>query len=273
MPMNCEQARTHLDRFLDAEVDASTLAAVNEHLAGCAECRAVFNREGRLQVGVRTVLRDEAMPADLWTRLAGALEDAERRTGGNWPLRALLAPARLRLLGRWALGLAGIAAGTLLAIHITRRPEKPYPGIVTRTEGAELARVHFEFDARSPHGRERDIPLSTHVGEFLTRAWRIRLPAEGPHKVLSVFHEVIQFDGRRVLHVGYNCCGNPTSVYVVPDFVGSVEMVAELGREAGQSGRSFAHKRIGRAWIVAVADNRHDVGFLLETFVKEPAPG
>jgi hypothetical protein len=268
--MNCTQARAHLDRFVDAEMDGPALAEINEHLSGCPDCREIFNRAGRLHVGVRRVLAQERMPEDVWMRLATALADADRRAGGGWMLPGLFDPMRLRRMVQAALGLALTAAGVLLAAHLLRPTPKPYPGLETRAEGAKLAEYHFNF---GPRGREQDIPLQTHFAEFLTKDWRIRIPADGPHKVLSVFHEVLQFDRRRVLHIGYNCDGNPVSIYVIPDFVGSVEMVAELGREAGVKGRFFEHRRLGQAWLAAVADNNHDVGFLLRAFVKEEGPG
>jgi hypothetical protein len=269
---NCAQARSQLDRFLDAEMDGPVLAAVNEHLGTCPDCREAFNREGRLQVGVRRALSDERMPDDVWTRLSAALEQAERRTGGAWPMRRLLDPVRLRTIGRSALGLAVVAAGVLLAVHLFQPAEKPYPGEAGRQAGATLARAHFDFRPDAVEHRERGVPLDNLLAEFLTRDWRFRLPADGAHKVLPVFHGVLVFEYRRVLHIGVNCCGNPASVYVVPDFAGAVEMVAELGREANRTGRFFEHRRLGRAWLAAVADNKHDVSRLFESFVRVDAP-
>ena len=38
--MNCEQVRNLLDEYLDGELAAAQRASVDEHLAGCAPCRA-----------------------------------------------------------------------------------------------------------------------------------------------------------------------------------------------------------------------------------------
>jgi hypothetical protein len=58
-----------LSEYLDDELDAAERAAVDDHLRGCAGCRAILDDLRRLQVRARS-LRDRDPERDLWRHIA-----------------------------------------------------------------------------------------------------------------------------------------------------------------------------------------------------------
>jgi hypothetical protein len=86
--MNCEE---YVDQFLSADADGelaeSERQRVEEHLRGCAQCRARLDEELALKAFIRRQMGAAKAPADVRLRIRAALgEAAERRMrrGGAW---------------------------------------------------------------------------------------------------------------------------------------------------------------------------------------------
>jgi len=74
--MNCEDCHTLIDDYVDGTLPADDRATVEQHLAGCAACRAMADDFRAIRRTAGTLER-HAPPAHTWTKLAAAL-DAER---------------------------------------------------------------------------------------------------------------------------------------------------------------------------------------------------
>jgi hypothetical protein len=83
--VDCRTARLLLDfaRPLTTELEAGEAAALEEHLADCAECGALAQVErrfdDRVAVAMRAVAVPDALPARILTRLAAARSHSRRR--------------------------------------------------------------------------------------------------------------------------------------------------------------------------------------------------
>jgi len=77
--MNCETCHTLLDDYADGTLSAEDRARVEQHLAGCAACRAVADDFRAIRLAAGTLER-HTPPADTWAQLSAALE-AERTRG------------------------------------------------------------------------------------------------------------------------------------------------------------------------------------------------
>jgi predicted anti-sigma-YlaC factor YlaD len=100
----CADCREQLSARLDAEDDPGLRAAVEAHLAGCAECRAWFDDAARVTRLARTGV---ARPAP---DLAGAVRARVPVAGRSWPRRALRLVVALAGLGQLALSAVELAA-------------------------------------------------------------------------------------------------------------------------------------------------------------------
>src|SRR5215831_6361001 len=70
--MDCKTARPMLDAYLDKELDRRDARELENHLDGCADCRAVLTRLDELRLALRDrSLRYEA-PANLRERIVAA---------------------------------------------------------------------------------------------------------------------------------------------------------------------------------------------------------
>ena len=74
-PLNCTEAFRHLDDYVDRELDAAELAAVEEHLQHCRDCHEEFDTEQELLAAIRAKLTRIRLPADLMTKISARLRD------------------------------------------------------------------------------------------------------------------------------------------------------------------------------------------------------
>lgn len=74
-PCSCAEARTHLERFLDHEVDQDLQARLAEHVASCEHCSRQADAERHLRELVRSRCAEQAPPA-LRARVLGYLSAA-----------------------------------------------------------------------------------------------------------------------------------------------------------------------------------------------------
>jgi Putative zinc-finger len=111
---------TDLSDYLDGDLDAAARAAIDAHLAGCAECRAAVADLTALRRAA-TAWRDaDAAPApDLWpgiaARLTGPREVAPGASGA--PLRAV--PRLAWYQRRWSVGVPELAVAAALVAAVS----------------------------------------------------------------------------------------------------------------------------------------------------------
>ncbi|WP_103064285.1 mycothiol system anti-sigma-R factor [Actinomyces qiguomingii] len=74
-PCSCTEARAHLERFLDHEVDQDLEARLAEHVASCEHCSRAADAERHLRELVRSRCAEQA-PAALRARVLGYLSTA-----------------------------------------------------------------------------------------------------------------------------------------------------------------------------------------------------
>ncbi|MBI3467208.1 MAG: zf-HC2 domain-containing protein [Planctomycetes bacterium] len=102
--MKCDQVVDLLSQFYDGELDATQAAAMRTHLAQCGACAAEVAAFADLSEAAR-MLSEPEPPADLWSRIACALERPARVATTSRP-----AVVRLRRL-------AALAALVLIALY------------------------------------------------------------------------------------------------------------------------------------------------------------
>lgn len=87
--MNCEDAQTLIDGYLDGELDLVNHLQVEQHLEGCSDCQKASEQIE----SIRTALSDNSLyfraPAGLRGRVAASLREAEPapRSAHWWELR------------------------------------------------------------------------------------------------------------------------------------------------------------------------------------------
>lgn len=99
--MTCQDIEAQLDAYLDGTLSTAAVAAIEAHLATCAECRTVVAATRGLLAETRALPREIQPTGDLWPGIASRL--APRVT-----------PAPVR--SSWRLSPTGLAAAALLLI-------------------------------------------------------------------------------------------------------------------------------------------------------------
>ena len=129
-----------LSAYLDGELDATTRAAADAHLAACTGCRDALADLRGLQLQARRWSDDTALPpADLWAGVAA-------RIAAPAPERARILPWYQR---RWSVGIAELAVAASLVAALTaglmwntsRGPAPAAPGVTAEPVMAELEPV------------------------------------------------------------------------------------------------------------------------------------
>jgi len=72
--MPCAETETRLQAYFDGELDALAAAAFEEHLEGCAECRAALDGLKAMRQALRAELPYERTPDALAARISAALD-------------------------------------------------------------------------------------------------------------------------------------------------------------------------------------------------------
>ena len=101
--MNCHHYETDLNDAIDGTLDAAAVTALEAHLAGCAQCRAMADDFRTIRAAARTLER-HVPPARTWHRIAAAVE-ADRRSRAfawfSWRPLAAAAAVVVMLSGTW----------------------------------------------------------------------------------------------------------------------------------------------------------------------------
>ena len=71
--MDCTEAGGMIDAYLDGELSAADTQALEQHLAGCANCRILLDRARALRDGIRVEAQRFTAPAHLEARIRSSL--------------------------------------------------------------------------------------------------------------------------------------------------------------------------------------------------------
>jgi len=72
-PLNCAETVQRLDDYLDRELSAEEVAAVEQHLEHCVGCAGAFAVEQGLLDAIRAKLTRLRMPAGLMAKISSRL--------------------------------------------------------------------------------------------------------------------------------------------------------------------------------------------------------
>lgn len=128
--MNCEHAANLISARIDGELPADEAAALDAHLAGCAECRAVQEATELQDAALLRAFAPERSQAAL---LADRIERMLRaeQPGSSTLRHSHAAGGSLRpILFRWIGAAAAMAAGFAIAMVLLRHKEEPAPVVV-----------------------------------------------------------------------------------------------------------------------------------------------
>lgn len=112
--MSCHEIQDLLSEYVDGDLESSQRVEVEEHLEGCAPCRAEATALRELVDSARALRRDVQPERDLWPQIEGALRPTAGVVVGPWRFPA------------WA----GLAAAAVLVAAVTL--------LVVRQPGARL---------------------------------------------------------------------------------------------------------------------------------------
>lgn len=97
--MNCTESRSRLHLYLDQELDLPSAVAIDQHLAVCPACKALFAQQSGLRSGIRRHAEYLSAPAALADRIRARIGADEpetpgkvRSSGWRWPRLAQWLP-------------------------------------------------------------------------------------------------------------------------------------------------------------------------------------
>lgn len=106
--MRCHEVRFLSNAWHDSELDAKTAFDIQQHLDGCAACRAYFDGERHVDARVDATLRVGRKDPALWQRIESQVTAAAK-------------PARMK----WQVAVLAAAACIMTAFAITLWPRQP----------------------------------------------------------------------------------------------------------------------------------------------------
>ncbi|MFT7465528.1 MAG: anti-sigma factor RsiW [Pseudohongiellaceae bacterium] len=239
---DCRSVRGLLMLYLDSELDATATLTVNQHLVACESCRTRFEAEQLLEAAIAAGLQTgEEMPTDVWKRLTTKLADerppaAESREHDEeesaGPVLANAQPksaprsrssakgAQGQRSRRWSWPMASaLAAAAMVVAALSlwlHDPGVPADGH-SRSYLQQLASLHrgsMVPTAGSPLQAAQDLLADMSLpGAFLPAAARQDDIDGHPLKLISAGR--VQVLNMPAITLRYDCCGVPTSVYIV----------------------------------------------------------
>jgi len=99
--MNCQEAGALFSARVDDELDGHATAEVDAHVAGCAKCRADFERLTALRAAVARACRPVVAPEALRAAVLAGLRATPRVRPGRWQWLLAAPGVAALLLGLW----------------------------------------------------------------------------------------------------------------------------------------------------------------------------
>lgn len=204
---HCHDVRPLLMAYLDSELDPTTTLSLSEHVSQCAGCRARLEAEQQLERSFAEHLRAERMPREVSSRLDAALA---AEVGG-----VLVGARPAALFTR----LSYYAAAALVLVTLGMWLNDP--GVARRTVADLSGNLVVAYE-RAAEAQLADSDLGAEVLTSRLSAPRfagLTLPESGMaghHPYHLVGSQELLVEGSRGLSVSYDCCGQLTSVLVLP---------------------------------------------------------
>jgi hypothetical protein len=209
--VSCGQLRLALGAHVLGGLDAQEARDVEEHVRGCARCRA--EREELAEAVDLLALAEEApphVPARVRDRVVAAAARRRQRE------RLLAVAAAVALLSALAGGLAGwrITPAPPAVLAVPLEAVEPFDGTgwATFTPGEDVVLVELHLDELRPLPAPAvyEAWLSTYEGEVVSigqlpsrqEAVRVTLAADGPIEAYRGFWVTAEPDGRDPAHDG-----------------------------------------------------------------------
>jgi anti-sigma factor RsiW len=185
--MDCKLVRTHLDAYVDAELEPTPVIAFERHLDECSGCRNELALGRLIQQGVRDLPRPQ-LPVGLQRRVLKALDTAEGTGTTGVDVR------------RWpSLAPLSVAALALVAVSVSIAPDHARP-IVSGPAPMQLEAANLFGDIVARHTDQLPADIPAEPPEAVTNWFRGKVG----FRVRSVeFTEPqVRFVGARVSHIG-----------------------------------------------------------------------
>jgi uncharacterized protein len=160
--MKCDEVSRLLNAYVDGELALERSLAVEEHVAGCARCRAVLDGQDALRSALGRACTPERAPDRLRARVQARLRLG---AGGAAPGE----PGR-HSMRSWLIAAPGVVALMILAVLLIARPWNP-----GATAAPEVTRVVYH------------IASANDIGASL-RTLRNHLDAEPRSQIVVVAH-------------------------------------------------------------------------------------
>jgi anti-sigma factor RsiW len=154
-----------LQEFLDDRLDAARQAEVRAHLRDCAQCRRELEALRWVRDTALKRLPAEAVPPTLASRVASALDEADRQA--QPAARSTIAPRWRKWAGPGIAALLAAAAVVLLVLYLSRTD---LPNAVAR-DFAEYSSGKLALDLRSSSGEAVESLFAARGIDFRTRVF------------------------------------------------------------------------------------------------------
>lgn len=250
--MNCKETRKWMSPYLDSELGSTKTFELSEHLRTCPQCTARFESERRADQAIRSHLSKDAMPEELWSKIAGSVSTPSwvrvLRSQRYWAMAACLV----------------LAVGGVLVVRQIGAPQRA-PLLIQ------------QFVAETPGNR----PFATGdskaeadaLGAVLRDTFRVALSV--PSNLESMGHRNFQVvsatqrrdsNGREFVEVRLNCCGEPMLMVLAKSANGAWPMgLDQLSDDAHQAvafdGVNVGVRDLGD--VRAVVASRHSIKLIM----------
>jgi anti-sigma factor RsiW len=149
--MKCKTIQNSLSAYLDRELGPETVRAVEDHIGGCAACRAALEETEKAWALLGTL--PDARPAPfLFTRVSARLSESVRPRRRAW-LENVLIPATaavVTMLGLWLGSVTG-RNGDAAAVSASERADDPvlaqFEDNFNDFPAASMSQVYFTIHA------------------------------------------------------------------------------------------------------------------------------
>lgn len=250
--MNCKESRKWMSPYLDSELGSTKTFEVSEHLRTCPECTARFEAERSADQAMRVHLSNEAMPEELWSKIAGSVSTPPwirvLRTQRYWAMAACLV----------------LVVGGALVMRQIDAPERP-PLLIQRFVA--------ETPGNRPFAIEDSIAGAGALEAVLRDTFRVALSV--PSNLETMGHRNLQVvsatqrrdaNGREFVEVRLNCCGEPMLMVLAKSANGGWPLgLDQLSDDSHQAvafdGVNIGVRELGD--VRAVVASRHSIKLIL----------